>query len=183
MIAELMEFGIRSGVFKDGFLHRVTTGEHISKARRAAGVKMVTEIKHPLGTSMTTLKVDPKRRPYGRRAKPYSEVALIDVPPHYPNQEHLPMQDKKPLRGSIRGGISMKQLSDKMMGHFAKNGTRLKYHAVPLDQTGKGIAEAAVLDRHYKIGAAKHGFTHDPGDGWGMATLIPPKMQRPPKKG
>ena len=103
---------------------------------------------------------------------------MVEVSKYKPGQKHLPIHEQKPLRGTLAGGRSMKNVADVVMPHLAKNGVRIKYDAMPMaKETEAGIHDVARLNRHYVKGAGGYGYRHRSGGFLGQDLLLPPRKQ------
>ena len=181
-LERLAEFAVKirpiGTLFPGGYKATMTTGYDLGKQALQQGVTMSTEVRHPLGTSLKYNKVDPRRSYHGQGRKPYAEIGMVEVPKYKPGNQHLPIHEKQKLRGTMAGGRSMKNVSDVVMPHLAKNGIRIKYDAMPMaGETEAGIRDVARLNHHYVKGASGYGYRYRSGGIFGQDLLLPPRKQ------
>ena len=151
----MIEFKIRSGFLKSGLFYEVKNGHDLTNQQVKAGIKMRTRVSVPNVADWTESKVTPSR------GKKYTEISLIKT-----NEDH---------RGTLKGGMAIKKLANHQLARHAKNGTNLKYWAMPLDHTGKGIQTQEKLQDTYKSVPRKFGFVHKSGRNTGLDSLTPRK--------
>lgn len=182
-LREVAEFSVKvrpiGSLFPGGYKATVTTGYDLGKSALRQGVTMSTKVEHPLGANLKYNKVDPGRSYYAKRRKPYAEIGMVEVPKYKYGSEHLPVHEKKELRGTIAGGRSAKNVADLVMPHLAKNGVRIKYDAMPMAKESEaGIHDVLRLNRHYIKAASGYGYRHRSGGFLGQDLLLPPKKQQ-----